>query len=81
MSHAHESAIFERAPAAGAADCAEQLYALEQLVEAFNPTPELRAAVARGLRELRVGFPKLDSKHKARMARLQRYLRKHRAGS
>ena len=57
-------------------DCAEQLYALEQLVESFDATPDLVRAVAYGLIELRARFPKPDPAQKARMSRLHRYIRK-----
>ena len=77
MSTTRKPTIPGRALASGAADCAEQLYALEQLAEAFDPTSELVRAVAHGLIEFRAGFLKLDPKQQKRVSRLRRYVRRH----
>lgn len=58
------------------ADCGEQLYALEQLAESFDATPDLVRAIAHGLIDLRARAPKLDEKLQKRVARLHRYIRK-----
>jgi hypothetical protein len=57
------------------ADLGEQLYALEQLAESFDATPDLVRAIAHGLIELRARIPKFDEKQQKRVARLHRYIR------
>jgi hypothetical protein len=57
-------------------DCGEQLYALEQLAESFDATPDLVRAVAHGLIDIRVRYPKPEPGQQKRIAKLLSYIRK-----
>jgi hypothetical protein len=62
---------------APSADCGEQLYALEQLAESFDATPDLVRAIAHGLIDLRMRAPKFSPAQQKRMTRLYHYIRQH----